>query len=475
MTITSILNSQTAEVQPSISADGKSVAYAWNGEDGKNFDIYVKLIDAGNPLRLTNTPEPEFNPQWSPDGKYVAFVRVKKTEAQLLMVPALGGVERVLVQWEYRGAYTWHADGKHLAYYDPGSAGKPAGLMLLDLDSGTSSRLTSVPPGSLYDLSPLFFAGGSKLAFFRLRTTNSGTVEVLNLPDQTMRSYRVEGAVFGIAVAPGEKELLLTTDGPFRRLRLDTGEVRASEPLLRNVLYPSISADGRRMVFQQSTSDTNIWHVALDRPGHAGPPAQWIVSTYQDSDPRYSATGEQILFASKRAGTGTKPWITDRQGRNPQMVPLNGPFFGSPQWSQDGGRIAFDVRVEGYAQVMVVSAMGGTPKQITTDKFENIVPSWSHDGQWIYYCSNRSGRQEIWRVRPNGGASEQVTQKGGFDSQESRDGKYLYFSRSRTAPDIWRRTPDGTEELLVPEVGRADVGGRPRRRLLHEGAGPDVS
>lgn len=39
MTITSILNSQTAEVQPSISADGKSVAYAWDGEDGKNFDI----------------------------------------------------------------------------------------------------------------------------------------------------------------------------------------------------------------------------------------------------------------------------------------------------------------------------------------------------------------------------------------------------------------------------------------------------
>ena len=105
--------------------------------------------------------------------------------------------------------------------------------------------------------------------------------------------------------------------------------------------------------------------------------------------------------------------------------------------------------------------MGGTPKPVTSDKFENIVPSWSHDGQWIYYCSNRSGRQELWRVRPNGGASEPVTQKGGFDSQESRDGKVLYFSRSRTAPDIWRRTPDGTEELLVPEVaGRMWVAGQ---------------
>ncbi len=188
------------------------------------------------------------------------------------------------------------------------------------------------------------------------------------------------------------------------------------------------------------------------------PPAQWIASTYSDSDPRYSATGEQILFFSTRSGR--KPWIADRQGRNPQMVAVNGRFYGSPSWSPNGGRIAYDARIDSVAQVMVVSALGGTPKPVTSDRFENIVPSWSHDGQWIY-CSNRSGRHEIWRVRPNGGASEQVTQKGGFDSQETRDGKYLYFSRSRTAPDIWRRTPDSTEEILVPEVaGRIWVAGK---------------
>lgn len=459
MTVQSILNSQTSEVEPSLSPDGKSIAFAWNEDGGKNYDIYVKRIDAGNPLRLTTSPDNKYWPRFSPDGNYVAFMREKDNEMQLLIVPALGGVERVLVQWDAprefkpRRAYGWHPDGRHIAYANFGAVGKPAGLMLLDVDSGTSTRLTNVQAGSLYDVSPVFFAGGSRLAFLRLLTGNTGTLEVLALPGQTIRSYPLKGTFGDFAVAPGEKEVLLSpSDGQLQRLRLDTGEASPSEPLLRNFRSPSFSADGRRMAYQESTNDTNIWHVALDRPGHAGPPAQWIASTYQDLDPRYSATGEQILFTSSRAGA-THPWIADRQGRNPQKVAVNGPFYGSPNWSPDGGRIAYDARVDGAAQVMAVSALGGTPKQITTDKFENVVPSWSSDGQWIYYCSNRTGRQELWRVRPSGGASEQVTRNGGFDSQESRDGKFLYFSRSRTTPDLWRRTPDGQEELLLPEVG----------------------
>src|SRR2546426_7916107 len=72
---TFLLTSNTGqEEHPAFSPDGKQVAYTRGGEQSSNFNIYVKLIDAGTPLRLTTNPSPEKSPAWSPDGRYVAFV-----------------------------------------------------------------------------------------------------------------------------------------------------------------------------------------------------------------------------------------------------------------------------------------------------------------------------------------------------------------------------------------------------------------
>lgn len=458
MTIRPILNSQTSEITPSLSPDGKTIAYAWNGEDGRNFDIYIKRIDAGNPLRLTNTPERENWPSWSPDGEQVAFVRWSEQKWQLFSVPALGGAERLLAEQPVRSseglfssAYTWHPDGKRIVYSSNGGA-EPVGLLLLDLESGTRTRLTNPPPGILAELSPAFLSGGAQLAFLRYRSSVSGSVEVLTLSDNSLRSYSVESTLVRLTAHPVQNELYVTGNDVTQRLSLDTGVLDAPLRLSGNAVFPSFSSDGRRMVYQQITGDANIWHATLDRPGHAASPTVWIASTSFDNDPRYLANGTQLLFGSTRSGK-MAPWLSDRQGRNPQMVRINGPYYGSPSPSPDGTRIVYDARIAGFAQILLVPTAGGTPKQLTSDKFENIVPSWSHDGQWVYYCSNRSGRQEIWRISPSGGPSEQVTRNGGFDSQETLDGKYLYFSRSRVIPSVLRRTPDGQEEMLVPSVG----------------------
>jgi len=75
----------------SFSPDGNQVAFTWNGEKQDNLDIYVKLIGtAGPPLRLTSNPAPDFSPAWSPDGRFVAFLRLGPDGTSALFDTSVG-------------------------------------------------------------------------------------------------------------------------------------------------------------------------------------------------------------------------------------------------------------------------------------------------------------------------------------------------------------------------------------------------
>src|SRR5207245_4775134 len=73
--VTPLTSSPGVECNVAFSPDGRQVAYVWTGEKNDNFDLYVKLVGAGEPLPLTNSPGWEMSPAWSPDGRYIAFLR----------------------------------------------------------------------------------------------------------------------------------------------------------------------------------------------------------------------------------------------------------------------------------------------------------------------------------------------------------------------------------------------------------------
>jgi hypothetical protein len=127
---------------------------------------------------------------------------------------------------------------------------------------------------------------------------------------------------------------------------------------------------------------------------------------------------------------------------------------GTPRWSPDGTRVAFDSRPEGQAEIYTIRGGGSGLVRITNSPSEDVVPSWSRDGKWIYYGSNRSGAWQVWRApSAGGGPEEQVTKLGGFAAFESEDGRQLFYAKGRSAEGIWRkRLPDGPEEDFVPDV-----------------------
>jgi Tol biopolymer transport system component len=123
---------------------------------------------------------------------------------------------------------------------------------------------------------------------------------------------------------------------------------------------------------------------------------------------------------------------------------------GTPNWSPDGERIAFDSNVEGQWEIYVVNANAGKPQRLTTNPAKDDSPSWSRDGKWIYFCSDRTGEDQVWKMPASGGEAIPLTRKGGYFALES-DGKFLYYSKSFFGTSVWKIPVEGGEETQVLE------------------------
>jgi eukaryotic-like serine/threonine-protein kinase len=71
-----------------LSPDSRFIAYSSN-RAGK-FDIWVQQVSGGDPVRITKGLGHNWQPNWSPDGKYIAY-RSEQGEGGLFVIPALGG------------------------------------------------------------------------------------------------------------------------------------------------------------------------------------------------------------------------------------------------------------------------------------------------------------------------------------------------------------------------------------------------
>jgi Tol biopolymer transport system component len=149
------------------------VAFSWSGAAGDNYDIYVVQEGGQPPQRLTRDPAPDSFPAWSPDGRQIAFIRQKGTVADVMVVPPLGGQERILHQFSRIGAdldftqhpvLSWSQDGKWIAFSGQLGAGGKYQLMLLSVETGAVRAISSPDPNITGDSSPAFSGDGKSLA-----------------------------------------------------------------------------------------------------------------------------------------------------------------------------------------------------------------------------------------------------------------------------------------------------------------------
>ena len=176
--------------------------------------------------------------------------------------------------------------------------------------------------------------------------------------------------------------------------------------------------------------------------------------------PEYSPDGRRIALMSTRSGQ-VEVWVCDSTGGDPVQLTRNKGGLGeAPRWSPDGRSFALVSDSGSRWLPSIVSADRGrlTPLATGATSVDESVPTWSRDGRWIYFSSTRSGVNAIWKMPSGGGTAVQVTPHSGFFGQESPDGRFLLPHE-----DV------GLPRSVVGEPDLADAGGRGDEMLVVKG------
>jgi Tol biopolymer transport system component/DNA-binding winged helix-turn-helix (wHTH) protein len=141
---------------PDISADGKMLAYASNRADPDNLDIYFQPVAGRKAIRLTDHPARDVFPVISPRGDHVAFESYRDPPG-IYVVPVLGGDARLVAKGGARPRFS--PDGEWIAYLRVEKSGN--GSLRSDNigDGGWSSWIIPAAGGEPRALRPELKAG----------------------------------------------------------------------------------------------------------------------------------------------------------------------------------------------------------------------------------------------------------------------------------------------------------------------------
>ncbi len=347
---------------PQVSPDGSWVAYTVSSvdsaKDKRNTDIWMVSWDGAQTVQMTNSPDSESSPRWSPDGKYLSFTSSRQGAKgnQIWLLDRRGGEAVKLTDIKAGiGEYVWSPNSKKLAVVirdpnpdekngDAPSTAKPlvinryqfkedgAGYLantpryshiyLFDVEE---KKLDTLTRGNFDDSGPVWSPDGKYIAFVSNRTPD---------PDRNNNSD-----IFIVEAIPGAVPKQITTWNG-------------------RDASPQWSPDGLRLAYLRSSSDAN-----------------WMM--YDQS---------QLAVVSRDGG---EPKVLSASLDRP---------VGNPRWTKDGKAIAAIVSDDRQRYVGLFPVIGGAMTKLISGErsFSALEPHRS--GQWMTMMSTPQIPGEIYAL-----------------------------------------------------------------------------
>lgn len=273
-------------------------------------DIYVATVDpaTGKVLEAPHLASQRFvganrGPEWSPDGKYMAyFVRHGNNVDSIFIRDLKTGRERELIsnlRTNLNIRPRWSPDGRSLLVDSRHDRGRPA-IYRVDVETGA---IEGVLPG-------------------------------VRVPHWAIAFWSADGKSIIYVQATVDDD-----GGTIRIRNLDTGEdkelFRPEERTFVNNL--ALSPDGRSLAFGLSRPSGIIGKVLMVMPLDGGQPRELLRVSEQFASVNWTPDGKYLVFAG-----GGQLWRIPAEGGEPQALGLK-PHKGSTTLSvhPDGRRIAF--------------------------------------------------------------------------------------------------------------------------------------
>lgn len=453
------------EYSPAISPDGKLVAYVWD-DSGSTPDIYLRALDSPAPHRLDRTAATRLFPSWSPDGRQLAFLQVTGDEVYVMTHSIADGSERRITRIAKQvGRWPddhspllgnpgpiWTHDGSGLIVADEDVASGSGGLYRIGFDGRRT--LLMATSGEDHDLYPRLSPDGKLLAYLRYSSHGVGELFLAPAAEGDARQLTFDKkTIQGLAWQTDGRSLLFASNRS-GSLQLWSVAVDGSglSPVTTNsssASEPAVAPSGDWLIYVESSENWNIWRTPLPDARRAAA-QRFLATSGRNYDPRYSPDGSHIAFVSDRSGS-MELWVTDKEGKDPkQLTHLGSSWLGGISWSPRGDQIAFDARPQARSAIYLIASVGGEPRLLDRNPYEERMPCWSADGASIYFNSNRDGTVAIWKRSLADGTIQRITPHGMFAVAAGKNG-IVYSSRTG---EIWMNSSDGESAVELPEALR---------------------